>query len=273
VARHHIALAPGADFAGLRDATRRLLAAQIAPDDVTWDAHGCTSLFEDRVAADAAACLLPRSVVELIRDVVCHRDPQRYALCYALCWRVQHGERALLEVASDPLVHRLLMLRKAVRRDIHKMHAFLRFRDAGTARFIAWYEPEHFILEAVGSFFVERFGSLIWSIVTPIGSLHWDRETLTAGEPGRRADVPSDDAFEAAWRGYYESVFNPARVNLAAMRQHMPKKYWRNMPETAAIPALLRNATGRVNAMVREEPSRDVNEEGAPSRRSVGRSA
>ena len=83
---------------------------------------------------------------------------------------------------------------------------------------------EHFILEAVGSFFVERFGSLIWSIVTPIGSLHWDRETLTAGEPGRRADVPSDDAFEAAWRGYYESVFNPARVNLAAMRQHMPKK-------------------------------------------------
>ena len=100
---------------------------------------------------------------------------------------------------------------------------------------------------------MERFGSLVWSIVTPIGSLHWDRETLTTGEPGRRADVPPDDAFEAAWRAYYESMFNPARANPVVMRQHMPKKYWRNMPETAAIPALLREATARVDAMVREE--------------------
>ncbi len=254
MARHHIALDPGADIAGFRDAARRLLASQTPPDDVTWDAQGRTSLFGDDVAANAAACMLPRGVVEMIQDVVCHRDPQRYALCYALLWRVQQGERALLEVASDPLVHRLLMLRKAVRRDIHKMHAFLRFREAGAGRFVAWYEPAHFILEPVTRFFVERFGSLIWSIVTPIGSLHWDRETLTTGEPGRRADVPTHDAFEAAWRTYYESVFNPARANPVAMRQHMPKKYWRNMPETAAIPALLREAAARVDAMVREEP-------------------
>jgi uracil-DNA glycosylase len=159
----------------------------------------------------------------------------------------------LLDVASDPLVHRLLMLRKAVRRDRHKMHAFVRFRDAGAGRFVAWYEPEHFILETVAPFFVERFGSLVWSIVTPIGSLHWDRETLRTAEAGRRADVPADDAFEAAWRGYYESIFNPARANPAVMRQHMPKKYWRNMPETAAIPALLREAIPRVDAMVREK--------------------
>ena len=211
------------------------------------------SLFSNELTCGAAACLLPREVVELVQDAVSHRDPQRYGFCYELIWRIQRGERALLDVASDPLVHRLLMLRKAVRRDRHKMHAFLRFRDAGAGRFVAWYEPEHFILEAVGPFFVERFRSLVWSIVTPIGSLHWDRETLRTAEPGRRADVPAHDAFEAAWRAYYESIFNPARANPAAMRQHMPKKYWRNMPETGAIPALLRDAIPRVDAMVREK--------------------
>jgi probable DNA metabolism protein len=254
VARHHIALATGADIASFRDAARRLLASQVPPDDVTWDAQSGPSLFGDSITGDAKPCLLPRAVVELINEALCHRDPQRYALCYALIWRVQQGERAVLDVASDPLVHRLLMLRKAVHRDIHKMHAFLRFRDAGAGHFVAWYEPEHFILDAAASFFVERFSSLIWSIVTPIGSLHWDREDLTTGGPGRRADVPPHDAFEAAWRKYYESVFNPARANPVAMRQHMPKKYWRNMPETAAIPALLREAGARVEAMVREEP-------------------
>jgi probable DNA metabolism protein len=253
LARHHIVLDPGADFAGFRDAARRLLLSQISPEEVTWDANGSTSLFGDDVAGAAAASLLPRGVVELVQDAVCHRDSQRYGFCYALIWRIQQGERALLDVASDPLVHRLLMLRKAVRRDRHKMHAFLRFRDAGAGRFVAWYEPEHFILEAVAPFFVERFGSLVWSIVTPIGSLHWDRETLRTAEPGRRLDVPADDAFEAAWRGYYESIFNPARANPAVMRQHMPKKYWRNMPETAAIPELLREAIPRVDAMVREK--------------------
>ena len=74
-----------------------------------------------------------------------------------------HGERGLLEVASDPLVHRLERMRRSVRRDIHKMHAFLRFRrvdDAGAERFVAWFEPEHFILEAAAPFFVERFRAL-----------------------------------------------------------------------------------------------------------------
>ena len=38
---------------------------------------------------------------------------------------------------------------KAVRRDIHKMHAFVRFRRLEAEdgeRFVAWFEPEHHIL-------------------------------------------------------------------------------------------------------------------------------
>ena len=39
-------------------------------------------------------------------------------------------------------------------------------------RFVAWFEPKHFILEAAAGFFVERFRSQAWSILTPIGSAH-----------------------------------------------------------------------------------------------------
>ena len=67
---------------------------------------------------DRGKARCPRGVVELIQDAVCHHDPQRYALCYELLWRVQQGERALLDVASDRLMHRLLMLRKAVRNEV-----------------------------------------------------------------------------------------------------------------------------------------------------------
>ena len=98
-----------------------------------------------------------------------------------------NGERDLLEVASDPLVHRLDLMARAVRRDLHKMHAFVRFRrmhGRGLERFAAWFEPEHFILEAAAPFFVDRFRSMDWTILTPIGSVRWDREALTFGPPG-----------------------------------------------------------------------------------------
>ena len=246
-----------ADLAGFRRAVRRLIARQVPPEAVVWRAGEEPDFFGVAADEDAAPVTLPRALGELIERVVCHRDPERYALLYALIWRVQHGERALLEVMSDPLVHRLEMMRKSVRRDLHKMHAFLRFRETrdpdGTERYVAWFEPEHHILEAVAPFFVDRFRGLVWSILTPIGSLHWDRDDLIIGPPARRSDAPDSDAFEAAWRSYYESVFNPARANPTAMRGHMAKKYWRNLPEAQAIPGLIRAAPARVQDMIARE--------------------
>jgi DNA polymerase len=223
---------------------------------VLWGSEDA-ACFGAGLPESAPPLALPRPVSALIETAICHRDPERYAFLYTLIWRVLHGERHLLEIASDPLVHRLEMMRKSVHRDLHKMHAFLRFREVadpdGTARYVAWFEPDHHILEAAAPFFVARFRGFAWSILTPLGSLHWNREVLTFGPPARREDAPDSDAFEAAWRGYYESTFNPARVNPRAMRTHMAKKYWRNMPETQAIPELIRAAPARMREMIEKE--------------------
>jgi DNA polymerase len=249
-------LQTGADLDGFRLAVRRLVARGVPPDSVEWNAGTQSTLFGEAAGGEDAAppLSLPRAAGELIELVVCHRDPQRFALLYRLIWRLLHGERSLLEVQSDPLVHRLEAMRKSVLRDLHKMHAFLRFRETtdpdGGERFVAWFEPEHDILAAAAEFFVDRFRSMRWSILTPGGSLHWDRESLTVGPPTRKSDAPDGDAFEAAWRRYYESTFNPARANPKAMRQHMPRKYWRNLPETEAIPEMLRTAPQRVQEMI-----------------------
>ncbi|PXW63748.1 DNA polymerase [Methylobacterium sp. B4] len=257
---HVVSLAPGADLAGFRAAARRLIAANAPPETVVWQTEAPSLFGTDTALAEAPPLALPRAVTEMITMVVPHRDPERYGLLYALIWRVVQGERALMEVASDPLVHRLHRMRKAIGRDLHKMHAFLRFRrmpGKGPERFVAWFEPDHHILGAAAPFFVDRFRGLTWSILTPEGSVHWNG-ALTFGPPGRREDVPEGDGFEAGWRDYYESTFNPARLNLDAMRAEMPRKYWRNMPETAAIPALVRAASARAQAMIEKEPTMPV---------------
>jgi probable DNA metabolism protein len=254
-----VALAAGADLDGFRRAVRGLIARGIAPDDVAWGSEAAGDLFAAPAPAPAAPITLPRALAELVELVICHRDPNRHALLYRLIWRHAGGESALLEKQGDALVHRLEMMRKAVRRDLHKMHAFLRFRrevaPGGDERFIAWFEPDHYIVEATAGFFVSRFRSLVWSILTPVGSLHWDRRDLVIGPPGDRAAAPRGDDYEAGWIDYFESTFNPARVNPELMRKEMPVRYWKNMPEAKSIPRMIQSATSRVEAMIERGPA------------------
>jgi uracil-DNA glycosylase len=133
------------------------------------------------------------------------------------------------------------------------MRAFVRFRelvDDSGPRFIAWFEPEHHIVRANARFFVERFASMRWSILTPELSLHWDGRTLSEGPPATREDAPADDPVEAVWKTYYASIFNPARLKTGAMLKEMPRKYWKNMPETALVKELVAGARARETAMV-----------------------
>ena len=248
-----VCMADGADFEGFRAAVRRLIAAGAPPDRVAWRSGPQASLFAGQIGEAAAPLMLSKGAAELARTVACHSDPERYALLYRLIWRIRRGEKDLLEIASDPLIHRLQGLAKDVRRDLHKMHAFVRFRrveDKGVERWIAWFEPDHFIVEATSGFFVNRFRGMDWAILTPKGSLHWDRKILAVGPPTSRGALPDRDEFEAHWRDYYESTFNPARLNTALMRKEMPTRYWRNLPEAQDITRLSREAPARVAAMV-----------------------
>lgn len=252
-----VALAEGADLNGFRQGLRRGIAQGVAPEAIVWQVGAETSLFGQTDVSDTAPVRLPRAAAALIDLVVCHRDPERYALLYNLVWRMVRGERALLEVHTDPLVWRLQRMAKAIRRDLHKMHAFVRFRrvdDEAGERFIAWFEPEHFILAATADFFVKRYPSMRWSILTPDGSLHWDKERLTFGPPGDPRDAPAVGDIEGAWDVYFQSTFNPARLNVAQMQKEMPRKYWRNMPETKLIPGMLQMACSRVDEMIAATP-------------------
>jgi DNA polymerase len=151
------------------------------------------------------------------------------------------------------LLLRIEAMAKAVRRDMHKMRAFVRFREveSGDApRFVAWFEPDHHIVRINAGFFVRRFATMRWSILTPALSIHWDGETLTEGPGAMRADAPQGDPVEETWSAYYGSIFNPARVKIHAMMKEMPKKYWKNMPETALIPELVAGAQAREQRMV-----------------------
>lgn len=248
-------LAAEDDFDGWRDAARALASAGIPADQVVWQVgESSGDLFGDEAVLPAAApgFTVPRPFVELARTVVAHADPERFALLYTMLLRLRAQPR-LIDDKADPLLRRLEVMAKAVRRDMHKMRAFLRFREVETdegPRFVAWFEPEHHIVRLNSGFFVRRFASMLWSILTPELSIHWDGEKLTEGPGASRADAPSEDPTEDIWKTYYASTFNPARLKVGTMLKEMPKKYWRNMPETSLVAPLIAGAQAKEAEMI-----------------------
>ncbi len=246
------------DFDAWRDAARGLLAHDVPAEDVVWQVGGqATDLFAKAASPSATTAApgfkVPRAFLDLARNAILNRDPERFSLLYRLLTRLRRAT-GLIEDHADPLVRRLEGLAKHVRRDIHKMRAFLRFRevteDDGAGRYVAWFEPEHHIVRANAAFFVNRFASMRWSILTPEVSLHWDGAALSEGPGATKADAPEGDPIEEVWKTYYASIFNPARVKVGAMLKEMPRKYWKNMPETALVPELLATAQARESGMI-----------------------
>jgi DNA polymerase len=254
------------DMDAWREAARALIAADVPPDRVVWQVGtAAEDLFA--TAAEPAGAPPPaasqlrvsRAFIALAGDAILHHDPERFALLYTLLWRLRDMPR-LVEDHADPLVRRLEGLAKAVRRDIHKMRAFVRFRsvtDDDGDRYVAWFEPEHHIVRANAAFFVNRFASMRWSILTPGVSIHWDGARLSEGPAAVRGDAPAGDPVEEVWKTYYASIFNPARVKVNAMLKEMPRKYWKNMPETALVPQLLASAQARESGMIERARGRE----------------
>lgn len=297
--RHTVTLSSETDWPGFRSEARRLLAQLVAPEDVAWHtpAGAAEDLFaptagseQKRPAAPVPSAqgamnfVVPPAFLTLCEKVVLHQDPARFALLYRLLWRLVH-ERALRHDPLDADRTRARHMMQAVRRDLHKMKAFVRFRplerEGEPPLHVAWFEPDHHIVEAVAPFFVRRFTAMHWAILTPERSVQWTPAQadptvptpkapdapLPPGElrfgPGAsRADAPPADAGEALWLTYYAHIFNPARLKTDMMRKEMPVKYWHNLPEAALIAPLTAQATERSGRMVEAAPT-------SPARRIV----
>ena len=255
-------LAGPADVTGWRRAARALAAEGVKPSEVAWTFN---EVSDDLFAASSdhpgptisREITVPRTFLELVDCGLLHVDPGRFDLFYRLLLRVA-ADRDVLSDAADPDLVRARALAKSVKRDRHKMTAFVRFReifDEAGSQFVAWFEPDHHIVEATAPFFVRRFASMRWSILTPRRSAHWDMEKLVFGDGASRQDAPDGDGLEDLWRTYYANIFNPARLKLAAMRAEMPKKYWRNLPEAPLIGPLAASAANRAAEMIAAEPT------------------
>jgi uracil-DNA glycosylase len=227
-----------------------LLAARVPWPEIDWASPSAADLESPaQLKLSPVQLTLPRIVMHLLQSIACYRDAGRWVLMYRIAWRTLYENRRLLEDQADPDVQRAELMDRAVSRECHKMHAFVRFREIrdehGGASYFAWFEPQHEILRRAVSHFVRRFPNMDWTIATPDGAAVWHERVLRFAEPPDAASRPRGDSEENLWRTYYRSVCNVSRTNPVVMRREMPERYWRHLPEAAEIPILIRDGRER----------------------------
>lgn len=178
------------DIAGFHSEATRLLAQQVPPDTVEWSPSALQEVEEEPVEEDRAAirnraarAIIPQSFIRMSELVVLHRDPRRFDLLYRALWRLVY-EPHLRHAVEDNDLAKLRQMAQSVRRDIQKMKSRLVFRTLrihGEPASVAWYEPAHYICEAVGAWLARREPDRHWVLLTPDRSMRWDgRKLLSA---------------------------------------------------------------------------------------------
>jgi uracil-DNA glycosylase len=184
-----IALDNETDWAGWRAATRALVLAGVVPDEVRWSVGGEGDALPD----GSGSFNVSRSLVSLASLAIQAREPARFDLLYRLVWHANAGTTDEVELRQ---AHRLAL---AVRAEAHRMRTHVRFltvENGNRARYLGWYAPAHYVLEANAQLIARRFPDLAFSIATPDGAAHWDGAELRfdAG-----ATSMADDAALQAW--------------------------------------------------------------------------
>ena len=254
-------LASEIDFDGWRKAARAFRLAGVDPSQARFVVEGSEDqggLFDTAPPSEVPATTttakfaVSKAFVDLAQAVILHRSADRFDLLYRLLWRLR-DEPDLMKVVTDVDVADAFERAKNVSRASHKMKAFVRFREVQDEQgeaWVAWFEPAHRVLERTAPFFMRRFTTMRWFILTPDGCAFWDGQALTFGPPATRDMAPTEDEIEEFWKTYYASTFNPARLKTGTMQGEMPKRYWKNLPEAALIPELIAQASAREQQMV-----------------------
>lgn len=255
---------------------RYFIQAKTLPHEINWNSEEKT-LFDRYLSLNDVKgrepLLISLEVSKMIKGLAMLRGPHKWALIYRLLFRLKFENKDLLHLKSDKDVREADLGLQSIGRDIHKMHAFVRFKRAPSNEesYIAWHGPEHFILRAAIPFFVKRFGDRPWTIHTPDESAHWNLKELHYSAGIALEEFKVTDDWDQVWKDYYRAIYNPARLNIKMMKQEMSPKYWQSMPESEVIYELIKETPDMLKrafdskwteAVVRPELTlRELNEE------------
>ena len=136
---------------------------------------------------------------------------------------------------AEPVVFKAMENIKKVRYEIHRFHGFVRFMETESGALYTPIEPDNDICDLLAPHFRARlphFPFVIHDVRRQKATVYDGKNTFNAYLS--QADVllcANEHTWQELWKGYYDAVNIPSRERLKQMRNYMPTRYWKYMPE------------------------------------------
>jgi probable DNA metabolism protein len=141
-------------------------------------------------------------------------------------------------------VLKIVQTDKKVRRERHRMEAFIRFQLTKDNLYYAICQPDFNVLPLIEKHFKDRYADQRWMIYDAARKygIYYDLDTVErveinfSEEANNGVDISkmyddSEDLYQMLWQQYFKSVNIVARKNTKLHIQHMPKRYWKFLIE------------------------------------------
>lgn len=163
-----------------------------------------------------------------------------------LCAYARHAFSRKENIEGDyahPAVLYVSQTAKKVDREKHRMEAFVRFQLLKDKLYYAVCQPDYNVLPLIEKHFRDRFADQHWLIydATRKYGIHYNLEEVTVVEMKFAEDVSATDVatvqeeedpiYRLLWKNYFDSTNIEARKNTRLHLQHMPRRYWKYLPE------------------------------------------
>lgn len=247
-----------ASYAGFLSAVFEAYRLKLLPNDVAIIAEEqyAAQLFSKPLQVDTLAeqqkriekglAKAGRSLPRFIRRIFHSEDQQRESMLYHLIRRIFSEGASVVDDLTDDHILKCKTLNQQMGREIHRMHAFVRFQQTPDDLYAALVNPDFNVLPFLAEHFVARYPAQHWLIYDTKRhyGLHYDEVAektsyITFAEPhhGRLRQLSeamlaeAETDYQTLWQSYFDAVDIPERRNIKLHLQHVPRRYWKYLTE------------------------------------------
>lgn len=197
----------------------------------------------DRVIKKLEKSLGKNGVKQLLLVYLSERTDAGNLILDAVRQSVKDPDKNVLENFGNSSVMEIAKICKSMGREIHRLHAFVRFEKLEDGMFFARVEPDFNVLPVGFRFFKERYADQKWIIydqkrrfgviydLKDTTFFYPEPEQVYALQNASELHHEEERKYQKLWQRYFTRTNITERRNMKLHIQHVPKRYWRFLTE------------------------------------------
>ncbi len=179
-------------------------------------------------------------VIRIMYHCFLSEQPDIEMLLYRFVRLAMASEESVLENFRETVVLRLHRIERQIHREVHRMHAFVRFQETHDGLYAALITPDFNVLPLLGTHFKARYPAFRWLIYDTRRRYglyyenHATRFITLDASPQQLSEAlltAAETDYQELWQTYFTSVDIPERRNMKLHLQHVPRRYWKYLVE------------------------------------------